>query len=58
MGSGVPMSALAHVDIDYSLPAARPATLIARLVAEPAGPTPDAPLELRIEAATAQSAMR
>src|SRR5262249_37169224 len=41
------------VDVDHCVPALDLAGLIARVVSEPAGPTPPVPLDIRIEAAIA-----
>lgn len=49
----MPASALQHVDIDYRCPVAEIGGLLARLAAEPAGETPDIPVEIKLEAAIA-----
>ncbi len=49
----MPASALRHADVDHCVPIARMAALLARLVAEPAGPTPEIPKSIRLEAAIA-----
>lgn len=47
----MPQSALRYADIDHTVPAAAMAELLARLVGEPAGETPEIPMGIRIEAA-------
>lgn len=49
----MPLSALRHVDVDYVRPAAEMGSLLARLTCEPAGPSPDVPIGIRLEAAIA-----
>jgi two-component system chemotaxis response regulator CheB len=49
----MPASALSHVDVDYCVAGSELAPLLTRLVAEPAGLTPDIPLEIRIKAGIA-----
>jgi two-component system, chemotaxis family, protein-glutamate methylesterase/glutaminase len=49
----MPRSALRHVDVDHCAPIAEMAALISRLTAQPAGPSPAVPLDLRVEAAIA-----
>ncbi len=49
----MPRNALAHVDVDHCVAAADLGSLVARVVAEPAGPTPRIPWDIRIEAAIA-----
>jgi two-component system chemotaxis response regulator CheB len=49
----MPRSALRHVAVDHCLPVAEMAGLLIRLVAEPAGETPDIPMEIRLEAVMA-----
>ncbi|HZS85417.1 MAG TPA: chemotaxis protein CheB [Stellaceae bacterium] len=49
----MPQSALRHVEVDHCVPIAAMPDLLARLAAEPAGKTPEIPLEIRIEAAIA-----
>jgi two-component system chemotaxis response regulator CheB len=50
---GMPASALRNVDVDHVAPASELASLLVRLVREPAGPTPPIPHDLRVEAAIA-----
>jgi two-component system chemotaxis response regulator CheB len=50
---GMPRSAIRHADVDYIEASAGLAGLLTRLVGEPAGPTPEIPLDIRIEAAIA-----
>jgi len=47
------MSALKHVDVDCSVPIARMGEALLRFVAEPAGATPEIPIDIRLEAAVA-----
>ena len=47
------MSALKHVDVDCSVPIARMGEVLLRFVAEPAGATPEIPIDIRLEAAVA-----
>lgn len=47
------LSALKHVDVDCSVPIARMADVLLRFVAEPAGATPEIPIDVRLEAAIA-----
>src|SRR6185437_4468707 len=49
----MPASARRHVDIDHVAPAAEMAALLTRLAAEPAAPTPEIPMDIRLEAAIA-----
>jgi two-component system chemotaxis response regulator CheB len=49
----MPLSALRHVDVDHICRTDDMASLLARLVREPAGPTPEIPFDIRIEAAIA-----
>lgn len=49
----MPRSALCYVDVDHVATSARMAGLLARLVNERAGPTPDIPLDIRLETAIA-----
>ena len=49
----MPLSALRHVAVDHRVPIDAMAALLRRLVAEPAGETPDIPVEIRLEAAIA-----
>ncbi|MBI2735125.1 MAG: chemotaxis protein CheB [Rhodospirillales bacterium] len=51
--SGMPRSALRHVEADHVCRIKDMPRLLTRLVREPAGPTPDIPLDVRIEAAIA-----
>ena len=51
--SSMPRSALRHVEVDHVCPVDAMAPLLARLAREPAGPTPDIPLDIRVEAAIA-----
>ncbi len=50
---GMRASAQRHVDVDYSLPAAEIGALLTQLTAEPAGPTPEIPFDIRLETAIA-----
>lgn len=49
--SDMPLGALRVVNADYCAPASDIAALVTRLVGEPAGPSPPAPMEIRVEAA-------
>jgi len=49
----MPQSALRNVDVDYARPVADMAPLFARLAREPAGRSPDVPVDVRLEAAIA-----
>jgi two-component system chemotaxis response regulator CheB len=49
----MPASALRHVQVDHCLPLARLARELVRLAAEPPGPTPEIPMDIRLEAAIA-----
>jgi two-component system chemotaxis response regulator CheB len=49
----MPRNALRYVDIDYVRPVAEMGALLARLTREPAGPSPDVPVDIRLEAAIA-----
>jgi len=49
----MPSSAIRHVAVDHIAPAADLAALLYRLAKTPAGPTPDIPLDIRVEAAIA-----
>lgn len=49
----MPRSALAHVAVDHVVPGDAIGSLLAELVAAPAGPTPDIPFDIRLEAALA-----
>jgi two-component system chemotaxis response regulator CheB len=49
----MPRSALRRVAVDYCVPRTGMAALLARLVSEPAGPTPEIPADIRREAAIA-----
>jgi two-component system chemotaxis response regulator CheB len=50
---GMPQSALRHVEIDHVCKAAEMARLLGSLVRLPAGPTPDIPIDIRLETAIA-----
>lgn len=49
----MPLSALRHVAVDACLPLAGIAAELARRAAEPPGPTPEIPMDVRLEAAIA-----
>ena len=49
----MPLSALRYVEIDHCVSSAELGTLLARLVRQPAGATPDIPVDIRLEAAIA-----
>ena len=49
----MPRSALRHVDVDYVRPVAEMPSLFETLTREPAGPSPEVPLDIRLEAAIA-----
>jgi two-component system chemotaxis response regulator CheB len=49
----MPLSALRHTAVDACLPLASIAGELARLAAEPPAPTPDIPMDIRLEAAIA-----
>jgi two-component system chemotaxis response regulator CheB len=49
----MPASALRHVEVDHVANIADMAPLLARLTHEPAGPTPEIPLDIRLETAIA-----
>ncbi len=49
----MPRSALLHVDLDYVAAGSEMASLLLRLSREPAGPSPEVPMEIRLEAAIA-----
>jgi two-component system, chemotaxis family, protein-glutamate methylesterase/glutaminase len=49
----MPASALDHVEVDHCVPVSSMSGLLARLAAEPAGETPEIPVEIRLEAAIA-----
>jgi two-component system chemotaxis response regulator CheB len=49
----MPLSAVRHVDVDHVVPVARMADLLSRLAREPAGRSPEIPLDIRLEAAIA-----
>jgi two-component system chemotaxis response regulator CheB len=51
--SDMPRSALRHVDVDHVCRMDDMARLLARLVRQPAGATPDIPFDIRVEAAIA-----
>jgi two-component system chemotaxis response regulator CheB len=50
---GMPRSALRHVEVDHVSPVKDIARLLGRLAREPAGTTPEIPIDVRIEAAIA-----
>jgi two-component system chemotaxis response regulator CheB len=50
----MPRSALEHLDVDHAAPASKLATLIAKLAAEAAGPSPPVPEDVRLEARMAR----
>jgi two-component system chemotaxis response regulator CheB len=49
----MPQSALRHVEVDHVCPTAGMPALLARLAREPAGPSPEVPSDIRLEAAVA-----
>jgi two-component system chemotaxis response regulator CheB len=49
----MPTSALRHVDVDHVVPVAEMGALLGRLANQPAGTSPDVPLDIRLEAAIA-----
>ncbi len=49
----MPRSALLHVDLDYVAAGSEMASLLLRLSREPAGPSPEVPMDIRLEAAVA-----
>jgi two-component system chemotaxis response regulator CheB len=49
----MPRNAQRHIDLDYRLPLAAMGELLTRLTAEPAGETPEIPIDIRLEAAIA-----
>jgi two-component system chemotaxis response regulator CheB len=49
----MPESALRHVDVDHVAPIDRMAELLSRLARSPAGPTPEIPMDIRLEATIA-----
>ena len=49
----MPRNALWHTDVDHVCAATEMAGLLSRLVGEPAGPSPEVPTEIRLEAAIA-----
>ncbi len=51
--SAMPQSALLNVDVDHVAPIRGMGPLLGALVHEPAGPTPEIPLDVRLEAAIA-----
>jgi two-component system chemotaxis response regulator CheB len=53
----MPRSALRHATVDHCVPVAAMAGLLARLAAEPAGETPEIPLDIKLEAAMAAQEM-
>ncbi len=56
--SDMPLSALRYVEVDHRLPARAMGQALARLAALPAGPTPEIPVDICLEAAiTAQELM-
>ncbi len=52
--SQMPSSAIAHVDVDYVLPAAEIAPMLMRLVGEPAAPSPPLSIDMEKEARIAE----
>jgi two-component system chemotaxis response regulator CheB len=46
----MPLSALRHVNVDYTVPAAQIGATLVQLAAQPAAITPEIPLDLRLEA--------
>jgi two-component system chemotaxis response regulator CheB len=53
LNASMPRSAMRHVDVDHVCRIDDMARRLARLACEPAGPTPDIPLDIRVEAAIA-----
>jgi two-component system chemotaxis response regulator CheB len=51
--SSMPRSALRYVDVDHVRPAGEIGSLLGALVREPAGPSPEIPMDIRLEAAIA-----
>jgi two-component system chemotaxis response regulator CheB len=51
--SSMPRNALRHVDVDHVRSIAEMPALLASLVREPAGPSPEVPVDIRLEAAIA-----
>jgi two-component system chemotaxis response regulator CheB len=51
--SSMPKSALRHVDVDYVVPIERMAALLSELARRPAAPTPEIPLDIRLESTIA-----
>jgi two-component system chemotaxis response regulator CheB len=49
----MPESALRHVEVEHCVPLAAMGELLARLAGEPVGPTPQIPIQIRLEAAIA-----
>ena len=49
----MPRSALGHLEVDYVRTVAEMPALLARLVREPSGPSPEVPVDVRLEAAIA-----
>ena len=49
----MPRNAVRHVEVDFVRPVAEMPALIAWLAREPAGPSPDVPVDIRLEAAIA-----
>lgn len=49
----MPRNAMRNVDVDHVLPVAGMPALLARLVREPAGPSPEVPVDIRLESAIA-----
>jgi two-component system chemotaxis response regulator CheB len=49
----MPESALRHVDVDHVVPVAEMGPLLRRLAGQPVGPSPEVPLDIRLEAAIA-----
>jgi two-component system chemotaxis response regulator CheB len=49
----MPRNALRHADVDYVRPVAAMPALLAELARQPAGPSPEVPLDIRLEATIA-----
>jgi two-component system chemotaxis response regulator CheB len=49
----MPRNALRHADVDYVRPVSAMPALLAELARQPAGPSPEVPLEIRLESAIA-----
>lgn len=56
--TGMPSSALAHVDVDHIGPAVDLGRMLGRLTREPAGATPSIPFDIRLESAIAAQEVR